>query len=231
MATVPVYINALRLDASISEQHTYAAEVTEFPVESGGAIVDHVRPVPIEVTIEGVVSNTPIGELAINRSLETASFTDTDGTVKVYEESPVSKALAMLEGLYADRVPVEIVTSLKTYKNMAMVSIDIPRDASGGGDNAIRFTATFKQIMMVTTDRVQVRTAVPRAGKKKPKGPVTAVPVTWEAIYLRNTSPVVPGQPLPTAYNPAPGEARLVTPVPKHPVLEFAEEEPYRFTP
>lgn len=50
----------LTVDASVQETHTIANEVSEHPVEKGVNIVDHVRALPIQVSIQGVISNTPI---------------------------------------------------------------------------------------------------------------------------------------------------------------------------
>lgn len=167
---IGIYINALRIDASISEKHAYESEASQFPVESGGSIVDHIRPMPIEVSIEGVVSNTPIGEVAGERSIERVEVNNPDGTTTDVTPTPVEQALTTLTGIYTRRGVVEITTTLATYKNMAMISLDIPRDAAGGGDNALKFTAGFRQIQIVTTDRVKVRTATPGSGKRRSKG-------------------------------------------------------------
>jgi hypothetical protein len=53
-------IGPIWIDVSISEQHSLSADVTEHPVESGPNIVDHVRPQPRTVRIEGLVTNHPI---------------------------------------------------------------------------------------------------------------------------------------------------------------------------
>lgn len=53
-------IGDIWIDVSIREQHDYAAEVSEHPVERGSAIADHVRPLPRTIEIEGLVTNHPI---------------------------------------------------------------------------------------------------------------------------------------------------------------------------
>lgn len=50
----------LTLDASVSEQHQLDSEVTDHPVESGVNFADNIRPLPDMLTLNGVISNTPI---------------------------------------------------------------------------------------------------------------------------------------------------------------------------
>lgn len=50
----------ITLDVASKVQHTSTNQVTDHPVETGANISDHVRPEPNVLTIEGVISNTPI---------------------------------------------------------------------------------------------------------------------------------------------------------------------------
>lgn len=50
----------LSFDAVLSEHHDLSAEVTDYAVEQGVAIVDHVRPNPDRITLETFVTNTPV---------------------------------------------------------------------------------------------------------------------------------------------------------------------------
>jgi hypothetical protein len=50
----------LRFDAVLSEEHESTAEVTDYSVEQGVAVVDHVRPNPNRLRLEVFVSNTPV---------------------------------------------------------------------------------------------------------------------------------------------------------------------------
>lgn len=55
-----VGIGELRFDAVLSEEHESTAEVTDYSVEQGVAVVDHVRPNPNRFRMEVFVSNTPV---------------------------------------------------------------------------------------------------------------------------------------------------------------------------
>lgn len=50
----------ITLDVASKIQHTSTNQVTDHPVETGANVSDHVRPEPNVLTIDGVISNTPI---------------------------------------------------------------------------------------------------------------------------------------------------------------------------
>lgn len=50
----------ITLDASVEEKHSFVTAVTDHPVEKGLNVSDHLRPEPIILQIEGVISNHPV---------------------------------------------------------------------------------------------------------------------------------------------------------------------------
>lgn len=63
------YVFVIEFDATVSEQHTQTAQVTEHPVETGVNIADHVRPQLGKIQLEGFVTNTPINSAAFDNTL------------------------------------------------------------------------------------------------------------------------------------------------------------------
>lgn len=59
-APTHVWIGPVWIDVSISEKHQLGADVTEHPVEDGPSVADNIRPTPRTITIEGLVTNTPL---------------------------------------------------------------------------------------------------------------------------------------------------------------------------
>jgi len=53
-------IDRIWIDCSIRESHGMSAQCTQFPVEDGPNVSDHVRTQPETLHLEGVVSNTPL---------------------------------------------------------------------------------------------------------------------------------------------------------------------------
>jgi hypothetical protein len=133
----PPTIGALALDAALSENHSFESEVSQFPVEDGSIITDHIVNKPDSVTINGLVTDSPIDLAVLFSSL---------GSVRS------QAAFELLEELHRTREPVKIVTNLKVYESMAMRSLSIPKNAKVG--SALEFTATFVQIRIVTSETV-----------------------------------------------------------------------------
>lgn len=142
-------IDDFLLDCLLSAGHEYESEVTEFPVETGSDITDNIRPKPIVVTMEVIVSNSPIGQLA---------------TLRDSPDTSADECYAKLQQIYNARQPVTIRTSLNTFINMAMKNLSIPKTVEHG--DAIMFTATFQQVQIVTNKRVQVRRAIQKTPQK-----------------------------------------------------------------
>lgn len=194
MSSTFVRIGRFVLDVSLSENHTYESDVTEYPVESGGSVSDNIRPKPIKVSIEGVVSDTPLDSNAANKpvtfadpfagppntngtntiaaaaaagiTLEQNANTTNNTAPEVVAFLRSEQALAYLKQIWASRDTVTIRTSLGTFDNMAMLSFNVPRskDTTGG----LKFTAEFQQIQRVTNGRV--RTAIRNGTGKRNRG-------------------------------------------------------------
>jgi hypothetical protein len=134
-------IGIAELDASLSETHSMSAEVTNHPVEEGSEISDHIRKQPDSIQISGVVSNTPLVYLA---SIQAPSPLMNDLT-------PVSDraelAYAELQRIMSQGETVEVVTSLRTYENMALTSLSITRDAASG--NVLNASMDLREVIIV----------------------------------------------------------------------------------
>lgn len=145
-----VMIDEFLIDVSLSEEHSFESEVTEYPVEKGADITDNIRPKPIQITMEGLVSNTPINPDIIS--------------ARDAADQSVDDAYATFMKIRDDRETVTIRTSLRTYENMAMKNLVIPRQP--GQADSLRFTATFVQVLIVSNTRT-TRVSTPIAVKPK----------------------------------------------------------------
>ena len=148
-----IRIDGYLIDAAISEDHAFDSEVTAHPVEDGADVTDHVRARPITITVEGVVTDTPIGSAVAERGDDAL---------------PSEDAFARIMAIRDAREPVTIETSLGTFDNMVLQAFAVPR--SSGNGESLRFRASFVQVQLVTTERTIVKVAVPRAAKKKNLG-------------------------------------------------------------
>jgi hypothetical protein len=125
----------LELDASISESHSYTAEVTTNPVESGGEITDHVTIKPDQLTIEGFVTDTPVKIFEGIQDLLQQKSGSGEVSKSAYET---------LKLLFESKQPFTVVTGLTTYSDMVLKRLSIPRDRSTG--QTLRFTAELQQV-------------------------------------------------------------------------------------
>ena len=56
----PSSIAQIELDANLGEVHNFISQVSQFPVEVGSPITDHIFNQPVEVTLEGFITNSPV---------------------------------------------------------------------------------------------------------------------------------------------------------------------------
>jgi len=169
--TGPTLIGDLALDCTVTETHTATSTVTEHPVESGANITDHIRPDPVQLSITGIVSDTPIGSRQVQRSIEVGG-----ASVQVTQQEPPSSATgfgqaarAKLEALRDAAKPIKVVTRDKTYESMALVSLSFPKEAKTSG--ALYFTAQLKQVRIVFNRSTRIVVAkAPKSHKKQDTG-------------------------------------------------------------
>ncbi len=156
---MPVSIDGYLIDASETESHSFDSDVTEDETESGVAFTDNIKPKAPVIEIVGVVSDTPIADMV--RVREAATSTGVDSELPFL---PSDEAQAKLLDIWRKPRPVIVQTTRGTFENMAMTALSLP--VSGESGDALRFTASFKQIRIVTTERVVVRVAAPQLGGK-----------------------------------------------------------------
>lgn len=149
-----VLIDGYPIDAVVSEKHDFESEVTEYPVEKGADITDHVRPKPFKVSLDCFVSDAPFGAIAQHQTRQ-------NGT-------PSLDAYGRLMQLRDDPEPITIVTSLHSYSDMVLQSVSFPRES--GEPVGLHFTCTFVKVLLVQNIRVSVASAV--SAKSSKLGPI-----------------------------------------------------------
>ena len=133
-------VGNLEFDCLDSETHEWAREVTTNPVENASPIADHIIEQPDQITITGMISNAPIrGYLEQIGGIIDGSIND----------DLVAQAFAKLDDLRKSHELVTIYTRYRTYENMLIQSISIPRSPDNG--DAIVFTLQAIQVRIVTS--------------------------------------------------------------------------------
>lgn len=161
-------IGELQLDATIREGHSFVNSVSEFPIESGSEVNDHIRLEPEEITMEGLVTNTPINIFQENNA---EVITNVSGGVEIKNEKKsdeVNNAQLAFEKLLEisgrktsgeNITPkiVTVVTGLKVYTDMAMLRFESVRTRNTGA--ALGFTASLRKILFVDSETVEIPNA------------------------------------------------------------------------
>lgn len=155
---------AMELDAAKSRGFEAAAEVTELPVETGSPITDHVRPTNPTVSIEGVISNTPIvvpstqmgGVTRVTRSISLSGQGAGKATVLALS-SPVDRRRvcdAILADLVERGAAVTLTTPTRIVENLAITRFKVDETAETG--QALTFVLELRRLRIATTARAPV---------------------------------------------------------------------------
>lgn len=158
-------IDTLELDAALSETQTFESEVSEHPVEVGANVVDHIRPKPVVLRVDGVVTNTPTTPVQVRRAANDAGVSL---DAPQYVAGRAQAALAFLLDLRDNPRLVTVTTKRAAYEEMALVSLSVPEDRTTG--DVLRFSATFRQVRTITLRRVVLQVAEPQLEKKVKAG-------------------------------------------------------------
>ena len=179
------------LDATLTEAHRASATVTEHAVETGAKITDHVRPDNDRVSLRFVVSNTPLRspdpsveraqpspvELLVSSPPRREPGADGGLAGPVLPSEPreiramvvqwperfdrIRQVHGELLAIRTEGVLLSIITSLRTYENMAVQALNVSRSSQSG--SALEFTLDAMQVRVVSS-----ATAAPRGRRRRP---------------------------------------------------------------
>jgi hypothetical protein len=122
-------------DATTKEAHTHDVDWTMNPVESGIDVTDHAVLKPEELSLSGIVTDTPIGGLPPLPGRAQSAF---DTLLRLRD----SKRL------------VTVVTGLQVYTDMGITSVKVSRDKNTG--QSIRPEVSFRKIRKVASIEIEI---------------------------------------------------------------------------
>lgn len=137
--------HTLQFDAVTKETHESTAFLTSHAVEDGVALSDHKRPEPRRVSLEVIVSNTPITDPLPSGFDPTTPIVGevrkAESGVSVLQYSSAfdrrNDVFLTLDRLLSEPVVVTISTAVTKYDRMSIVSVSSPRESKDG--STIRF--------------------------------------------------------------------------------------------
>lgn len=173
---------ALDLDVILSETPTGEAVVTDHPVEDGADVSDNIRARPMGLSIEAVVTNSPLDAAPAKLRYNAAArpprmeFSETFST-----ENRTAWVDQSMERVRQAGLLCRVVTKRREYTDMALTSYSPPADKATG--DALRFSASFRKVVKVSTRTVAVAV-------KKPKPVPTAKKVAGDQPTKAASGPV-----------------------------------------
>lgn len=127
--------NEIIPDVRKSETHKYSSDVTEFAVESGAILSQHVIQKPVEVSLQ--FNETNGGKSSTSGGVSNSEMFDK--LVQIWEK----------------KIPVSIVTEQKEYKNMVISSLPIMHKQPYRG--ALQIMVDFVQLKEAKTQLTEYR--------------------------------------------------------------------------
>ncbi len=163
-------LELLKIDATRAEEHSFKAKATQHEVEDGANISDHVIKAGRTVTLDGVISDDPISVLAaavgniggitgslvegVGGAVATGAISKLGSELVANGSKPSKDAIDILEYIYEESIPLMITTSIKTYTNMIMEDLRIPRSSRTA--NSLEFKASFREARIVESEVVDI---------------------------------------------------------------------------
>lgn len=164
-------IGELNLDVTLSEVHSAQNSITQYPVEEGFDISDHIVQQPDMLQMSGLITNFPVNllqrrageifKLVKGQSFNYKNFINGDGGGKVQLARDI---LYRISGRIIDadkgltKIKPELVTivsGLRIYRDMAIEDLSITRNSSISKDS-LQFDASFKKLIKVKTETVEI---------------------------------------------------------------------------
>lgn len=155
-------LQVLEFDALLTELHQHTARATQFPVETGSAISDHVLQEPDVVRVEVLFSDSPLPStvgMQPDEFREAAEGGDFRGrAAELYRQ---------VVGIKEAAVPVTLTSTVHTYENLVVEAVELPVDASRG--DAVQVGIQLRHVRKVGLRTVPVP-KIERAAPKVSKG-------------------------------------------------------------
>lgn len=140
-----------------SVTHEFKSDITSNPVEDGVDVTDNIRIMPYKVSMSGMVSNNHIDTSILTQAKNLLGGVQIGKTPNDYFD--------ILLMIFESKKEITVYTKEKVYTDMAIESINVPRDRSTG--DSLRFSIDFVQIRKVSTQSVKVPDGISRKLDKK----------------------------------------------------------------
>lgn len=168
---------AFEIDAVVSLNHTKNGRATNFPVEEGFDINDHVILEPETITLSGIMSDFPLTLFGISNPFAFPK-----------EDSIKQRTYDIFKEIRDKRILVTIETDLEKYENMYIENMSFPRNAQT--QNTLVFDVSMKKLIIVSSEATTIpddrftESSKDKGVADKPKGKVAKVQPSEEASSI-----------------------------------------------
>ena len=149
-------IGPLVMQVVVEEVHSDDLQITDHPVELGAMITDHSYRLPAELTIRGGWSNSPTvaGLFAGLVAGVGSTGTGIQSLVTGNEATQIRDWYKKLLKLQADRIPFDVYTGKRIYKNMLIKGMTVTTDEKY--ENSLFVTVSLREVLIVSTQILTV---------------------------------------------------------------------------
>lgn len=151
-------IGALPLDVLLNEKTSLNSRATEYAVEDGPPVTDHVVQESELLALDGWVTAAEVSLLGGVATRAVRALGGGAGFGGLLAggggRSKLISAKEALRKIHADRIPITIVTGLDVYVDFVMETCDIDRSSEGG--ERFDISATFRRIRKVTLRQADI---------------------------------------------------------------------------
>lgn len=172
-------IGSIVAQVTLQEVHQDTLEITDHPVEMGAIISDHAFKRPAELVITCAWSNSPSGNgsnsllsagigatvlgaqgansaTVLTGAIAGALGGAIDQTAAGVQALLTGNSPNQVKGIYQqllqlqeERIPFDVLTGKRAYKNMLIRSLQVTTDRTS--ENALQVVATLRQVILVST--------------------------------------------------------------------------------
>lgn len=154
-------IHLLQFDCVTSEKHEGSSIATEHTVESGAPLTDHKRPLPRKLSIEAIVTQTPLDAPPLSGTGDSNNVTasiqqepNARANVVTFSQpfDRIRDVINALDSLRLDATSVTISTKHRTYDEVQIMTVTEPREADDG--DSLRFSIEIQEIRVASSRSV-----------------------------------------------------------------------------
>lgn len=139
----------IEIDTNLNESHSATAQVTQYPVETGGNMADHIVIDPITLNINGAVSDIASNEFLdyglVGLGKEIVNFLPGGDSL-----TRSQTAWAQLRLAQTNRELLTVQTGLMVYQNMYIVALTSTQDKDTS--QMLTFQATLQEVLSIEFD-------------------------------------------------------------------------------